>query len=273
MHQDIKNTLIWMICATFILGIAIWQAQVAVTQDQQAKEVALPPPVKTRSAERPTIPTALVDPVSNYESREKKGLSDREIRWILDDFRIAGLDQGIRTATREEYLTQRQTQDRWYRDALVEGWSLDDGQAARVSLKLAGLHDLAKADFIEALNAGPRPFQSNGQWFNITGTEPIYQLVDAARRFAAIDSPYLPWSLCGVAAPETSAFENAKTDPAAQSRILLPPAQPLENGETVTTPDLLAKVRTFHPAQLKLLLLIAPGLSGDLEKQLAVSNL
>jgi len=279
MHQDIKHTLIWMICATLVTGLAIWQAQVALTQDRRAREVALPPPVKTRHAERPTTRSAAGDPISNYQTRQEKGLTDREIRWILDDFKTAGLDLGIRTATREDYLAQRQAQDRWYRDALVEGWSLNDAQAAQVTLKLAQLSNLAKADFIEALNAGPRPFQQNGQWFNLTGTEPIYQLVDFKRRIAVKDSPSLPWSLCKLPADDFSNLENPSSAPFGQSRFLLPRAKPLEGAQVDTVSeteetrnDLLAQIHDLHPAQLKLLLLVSPDMTQDLEKLLEISN-
>jgi hypothetical protein len=147
MRQDLKNTLIWMVCATLITGLAIWQAQVAVTQDRRADQVALPPPVKTRHAERSPNLSVSGDVVANYQARQEKGLSDREIGWILEDFKAARLDLGYRMATREEYLAQRQAQDRWYRDAFVEGWNLSEPQAAQVSLKLTDLYDSAKADF------------------------------------------------------------------------------------------------------------------------------
>lgn len=262
MHQDIKNTLIWMVGATLILGIAIWQAQVAVTQDRLASEITLPPPVKTRSADRAPTETVVLDPISNYQSRKEKGLTVQEIGWILDDFKTAGLDLGIRAATREEYLLERLAQDRWYRDALVEGWSLSKEQAAEVTRKLSELSDLAKANFIEALNAGPRPFQVDGQWFNVTGTEPIYQLVDFARRFAVEDSPTLPWRLCKLPQGEFPDLEELKTN---FPKLLLPRPKSLVDAER-NFPNGLEFVRGYHPAQLKLELLFSPHRAKDLEK-------
>ena len=115
----------------------------------------------------------------DYATRKKQGLTDREIGWIVEDFQNAGLDLGIRAAPQEEYLAQRRAQDRWYRDALVEAWSLTPEQSAQVTAKLAELYDQAKADFIEALAAGPQPVEINGQWYIITSAEPIHRLIDA----------------------------------------------------------------------------------------------
>lgn len=265
MQQDIRNTLLWMACATAVLILAIWQAQVAVKADHLAREVSLPPPLKIRHAERTQVQTETGNPIANYQSRQEMGLSDREIRWIIDDFRTVGLDQGIRTETREEYLNQRQAQDRWYRDTLIEGWSLDAAQAAEVTSKLANLFDRAKADFIETLNAGPRPFQVDGKWFNLTGTEPIYQLVEFSRRIASPESPTLPWRLCKLPVEDLPKIEFPQPTPLAQSRSLLP----LTKANATEGPiDSLDTIRKMHPAQLKLLLLISPAITQSVVKLL-----
>jgi hypothetical protein len=272
MHPEIKNTVVWMTGATLITGLALWQSQVALTQDRRAAEAAPPPPVRTRHAERTTPERPAGDPVANYLARQEKGLSDREIRWIVDDFKSAGLDLGLRAATREEYLAQRQAQDRWYRDALVDGWCLDAAQTAQVTLKLADLTDLAKADFIEALNAGPRAFQSNGQWFRFTSSELIERLVGFLRRITAEGSASLPWNLCKLPVDESADREVPGDSPLALSRKLLP--RPEARGGVVEEARItaLSQIHGLHPAQLKLLLLISPTTARDLETWLEAAN-
>jgi hypothetical protein len=282
MNKNLQLTLAWFVLAFLVTGAAIWQAQVAVARDIADRQRQLPPPLKIRRAERPPASPA---PVADYATRRAQGLTEREIGWIVEDFQSAGLDLGIRVAPKEAYLAQRKAQDRWYHAALVEAWSLTPGQSAQVATKLAELYDQAKADFIEALTAGPRPFEHNGKWYNITSADPIHRLIDANSRFLDPAGPFLPWNLCKMAnelhsnpidikirgIPEVTDdnLELAtpyRIAPAAPSLVtvdrLLPQstAMPTEEPIQVLPEDrgMLAQLRKLHPVQLKLLLLIAP---------------
>lgn len=288
MHKNLQLTLAWFILAFLVTGTAVWQAQVTVSRDISAKNAAPPPPPKTRHAVRNSgHEVAAVsggDPIEKYTARLRRGLSDREIGWIIDDFQFAGLDLGIRAANKEDYLAQRQTQDRWYHDTLVEAWSLTPTQSAEVTGQLAKLFDQSKADFIEALASGPRPFQHKGKWYNVTSAAPIHLLIDANRRLQDPSGAYLPWNLCemppeyhpslaeDIPTPDQNAYQSTPIiDP-----VLLPPADPSlftvdpvlprpdrspeDSGVQVIPPagDILAPLRKLHPSQLKLLLLIDP---------------
>lgn len=263
MNKNLQLTIAWFALAFLVTLAAVWQAQVTVAREVIARNQPPPPPVKTRRAVRPTAQEA---PAVNYATRKKQGLTDREIGWIVEDFQNAGLDLGIRAAPKEDYLAQRRAQDRWYRDALVEAWSLTPEQSAQMTAKLAELYDQAKADFIEALAAGPQPVEVNGQWYIITSSEPMHRLIDAKRRLDDANSPFMPWNLGEIAVKPDDLPNPISVD------FILPRPDPApEEGIQVATPQdegILPQLRKLHPAELKLLLLIDPDKSKDIQAAL-----
>lgn len=260
MNKNLQLTIAWFALAFLVTLGAVWQAQVTVAREVIARNQLPPPPVKTRRAVRHAAQEA---PAVDYATRKKQGLTDQEIGWIVEDFQTAGLDLGIRAAPQKDYLAQRQAQDRWYRDALVEAWSLNSEQAAQVDANLSELYDQAKADFIEALAAGPQPFEVNGQWYVVTSSEPMHRLIDANRRLDNATSPFMPWKL-GKFSLEPDTFPNPiRVD------FLLP--QPEGEGIQVASAQdegLLPQLRKLHPAEIKLLLLVAPEKSKEIQAAL-----
>ncbi len=264
MNKNLQLTIAWFALAFLVTLGAVWQAQVAVAREVIARNQPPPPPVKTRRAVRHAAQGA---PTVDYATRKKQGLTDMEIGWIIEDFQTAGLDLGIRAAPKEEYLAQRRAEDRWYRDALVEAWSLTPEQSAQVTAKLAELYDQAKADFIEAFAAGPQPVEINGQWYIITSAEPIHRLIDANRRLDDANSPFMPWNLGEFAMKPDDCPDPVSVD------FLLPrsDSSPEEEGVQVAPPleeGILPQFRKLHPAQLKLLLLVDPNKSNQIQAAL-----
>jgi hypothetical protein len=264
MNKNLQLTIAWFALAFLVTLAAVWQAQVAVVREVTARNQPPPPPVKTRRAVRPTGQEATA---VDYATRKKQGLTDREIGWIVEDFQNVGLDLGIRTASQEKYLAQRRAQDRWYRDALVEAWSLTPEQSAQVTTKLAELYDQAKADFIEAIASGPQPIEINGQRYIITSAEPIHRLIDANRRLDDANSPFMPWNLGRLAVKPDDCPHPVSID------FLLPRSDSSveEDGIQVTPPQdekILSQLRKLHPAQLKLLLLVDPDKSKEIQAAL-----
>jgi hypothetical protein len=283
-----------------VTSIALWQAQVAVAKEQKARHATLPPPQKTRHAIRPITQPTSEDPIAKYSSRLTNGLTDREIGWIVEDFKTAGLDLGVRVATQEEYLAQRRAQDRWYHDALVEAWSLTPEQSTQVKAKLAELFDQAKSDFIQALAGGPQPFKHNGQWFTVTGTEPIHRLLDANLRIQDSVGRYLPSNLCAmnipadkprkidlkitgipeqdyksVTFPEPIQIATAEPNMITVDLVLpkpTPQAKAASTTQTAPERDMLTSLRKLHPAQLKILLLIDPDKAKTIETALGITQ-
>jgi hypothetical protein len=289
----------WIMFATFATAAAIWQAQISVATDLKARHQTLPPPQKTRHSIRPLPVPWSGDFVGDYTDRCRTGLTEQQIGWIIEDFKTAGLDQGIRVAPREESLARRRTQHRWYRDALVDGLRLSPEQSAQSTAKLAELFDLAKADFIEALNAGPRPFEHNGKWYGVTSIEPIERLISATRWLNHDNATFMPWNLCQLtpaqeeitwkrwhenetdersfllpkpAFPTGYRFQNLAPARLLAANSILPflvgqefkpAADPLATGT-----DLVSQIKTLHPAQIKILLLLEPAMAVEIEQAL-----
>jgi hypothetical protein len=206
MNKDLRNTLAWIVCATGIMGAAIWQAQVSIALDLKARNQSLPPPLKTRFAIRPPTETWAGDPVADYIARCEKGLTDQEIGWIIEDFQNAGLDIDITTELSwAELFNLRSTQHRWYHDALVDGLRLSSEQSAEVTGKLSELFDLAKADFVEA-SGRPQLKEINGIWIHSSDSL-ASDLTSASAWLMNLDDPYdpqadmpdyKPWNLCSL---------------------------------------------------------------------------
>ncbi len=301
MSKPLRNSLAWIVFATFATAAAFWQAQVSVANDLKARHQTPPPPLKTRHAVRPpAVPWS-----GDYAARCETGLTERQIGWIIEDFKIAGLDQGIRVAPREEYLAQRRTQHRWYRDALADGLRLTPEQSAQATARLAERFDLAKADFIEALTIAPRSFEHQGKWYVVTGTAPIELLISPKLWILDPAAGLMPWDLCqltpgqekitwkrwyGNQADEASfllprpvitggyGFQNLAPARLLAANSILPflvgqqfkpAADPLATDHAAA--DLVSQIKTLHPAQLKILLLLEPAMAVQIEQALELA--
>lgn len=206
MNKEIRNTIAWIVCATLVMGVAWWQAQLAVERDARARHQTLPPPLKTRYGIRPEVMPWAGDPVADYIARCEKGLTDQKIGWIIEDFQNAGLDVGMAgRMTQKEIFAFRNAQHRWYNDALVDGLRLNSEQSAEVTEKLGELFDSAKADYIEA-TGGPQFAEINGIWKDTNGGL-IADFTSASvwlkNKSDPLDAPatnhsYQPWNLCSL---------------------------------------------------------------------------
>jgi hypothetical protein len=158
MHQEIKTTVVWLALALLLTFAGFWQAKVAVNHDTQVLHPELPPPAKTKRALRTPATPFTGDVVADYITRCEKGTTDQEIRWILEDFRNAGLDFDWRdrTVAIEEAFHRRATQHRWYHDALVDGLRLSREQSAEVNTHLNQLLEREKVDLIGPTNSTHR---------------------------------------------------------------------------------------------------------------------
>lgn len=138
MHKEIRNTLAYIVVATFVMITAVWQAQVSAKRDLEARHRALPPPSKTKRADRPVPQPFTGDVVADYVARCEKGMTDQEIGWILEDFKNAGLDiLPAEGSPDTDLISFHKRQNRWYRDSLADGLRLSTAQSADVDRNLA----------------------------------------------------------------------------------------------------------------------------------------
>jgi len=131
-----------MLVAVSLLGLAGWQA-VRISGEERALQALVnrPPPARTRSTGRvaPSREIATADPISRYLAAGKRGMTNREIHSVADDFRRMGLDQPPTLFTRESLLAYREKQHAWYALAVAEALGLSKEQKAEMRNHLAGL--------------------------------------------------------------------------------------------------------------------------------------
>lgn len=196
MTKDLRNTVVWMVFATMVLGITFWQAQVTIAKETAARHQVQPPPSKTRHSVRPPAQPFTGDPVADYIARCEKGMTDQEIGWIIEDFQNAGLDFDWENpaATDAQVFAARDAQQRWYRDALVDGLRLSPAQSEEATRKLGELFQIITADFLrdrESVKAdGFNPVSNDNHALRFTES----WLVGFSSYPTA--TPFFPWKLC-----------------------------------------------------------------------------
>lgn len=136
MHsRNLQLTLAWILLASLIMGVALWQAQVVVEREAAGKHKDLPPPTNTRHAIRPALTASEIDPVADYVARCEKGMAIQEIRWVLTDFENAGLatEKSNNDMTEAEATAHHKAQRQWYLGCLAEGLNLSHEQKKEMS--------------------------------------------------------------------------------------------------------------------------------------------
>lgn len=139
-----------LITACVLSGLAIWQV-VHVSNGSaplvQLTANAKPGPTKLRSDGREPRRNAhqSTDPIAAYLARAKRGMSDQEVRWMIEDFRALGLMPT--SGSIEESRAYRELLNRWYLTALTEALSLTPEQRRKVQTSLAVLLDQAMDQF------------------------------------------------------------------------------------------------------------------------------
>jgi hypothetical protein len=187
---------VWLMLA-FVLSLAgVWMAARTTTGPRTAKTLGPPVlPTKVSNRKPQEAQAGPVDVVENYIARCKKGMTEQEVRWIIEDFQKAGLAQGVRSAAAEEFIHQRKAQHAWYLDLLADGLRLDPEQRRTASGKLAGLLEEAVADFQKSLSEqASEPIEQDDQQLQLLGGEEIRKFIDAGQWLT--DERYAPWELC-----------------------------------------------------------------------------
>lgn len=324
-----RGGLIWYVFAILASWLAFWLAMQATTG---VLDFGPKGPVKMKASkvrDRAAIARSWDGNVAeDYEERCRKGMSSLEIRWVLEDFQGAGLDEGpgslidameavLEKVPRWSPLSAEATakldgladqlaarQRAWYRAALGDALRLDEEQVRQLRTNLSKADKEDWDQFTKARSAAAP-----------AGPEAVsrflpYEILIQPVSWLANDR-YAPWTLCeltkeqqGVTRRDEVVTEQlrvigAEEGEAAPSWFDLRPSsvmittsdkgetprveQELRDAESVFpfTPeqvfpegseDQLALAKRLHPAQLKILLLLNPGLAGELSEDLARSG-
>lgn len=278
LSKNSTKTLTWIVFSSLVVGFAFWQVKILATENLQPGDTPTTPPTRTRHAIRSGNPPASQNPTATFTARLAKGLTEREIGWIIEDFLTAKLNLVVRAGTADEYIAQRLTQDRWYLRALVEAWSLTPEQSSQASAKLSELFDQAKAEFIKETSA-PKSFEVDGKWYTLMTSEPMNRFIETSRRLQDPEGKFLPTNLW-MNSPAAVIFSEAPQLDKLSDKIsflarFLPTPNPSID-ETIThapsqEEGVLPALRKLHPAQLKLLLFIDTELAKKVESALAIT--
>ncbi|MFD0892893.1 hypothetical protein KBB96_15835 [Luteolibacter ambystomatis] len=293
-----KRWSFWLVSATALLSIGAWQAaQIAVDAKTRAMAAVKVPPKKTRSDGRKPSAKELaqIDPVGTYIARAKRGMTDQEINWMIEDFHKRGLDKDLVPDTVEHYQSLRQRQAAWYLQALAEGFSLSPSQKSEAAARLRRWRLQGDEEYAAKANE-PDPITNNelkvgdraadyafaSQWLFIgdhADPSVLCDLTPEQKRLTYQDMP-------------SGIYRNYAHDLAADQWIMPPNATLEPKSSPVAVPDIfplmpsqlvppgqrsggeLAQARRLQPAQLRIILLfhreIAAWLSDSLEKNTPV---
>lgn len=196
--RNTQLTFAWILIAFLMLGVAAWQVQTTLAKDAAARNAPLPPPLKTRHAIRPAAITFSGDPVADYIARCKKGITDQEILWIIEDFRNAELDVEWRNPElpAEQVLQLISRQQKWYLESIKDGLRLDPEQTRKAEENLQKLFQTAANEFI-----AERKKNAASEFAPIPTGREEHELAwlpgNPMNSAAASDSSKL-WKLCGL---------------------------------------------------------------------------
>ncbi|OYV07578.1 MAG: hypothetical protein CFE26_00285 [Verrucomicrobiales bacterium VVV1] len=188
-----------LIAACVLSGLGIWQIVDVSNGGEPIFQLAPKPkaaPTKQRSEGRESIGRVLqsTDPIAAYLERAKRGMTDQEIRWLIEDFQTAGLDQVDRSLKG----TLRAKQQAWYLEALTEALQLRPEQKDQAR---ARMDELLKKD-LEAFEQGIAGVtEVREPTEGIPNESPIAPYADATTWL--LKDAYAPWNLCDLSAEQS----------------------------------------------------------------------
>lgn len=168
------------------------------------------PVTKSHSRERDGRELRTKNPREEFEAARKRGLTEEEVRGVVEEFVSIGLmDEHEPDATVEDLLARRQKEQRWYLDTLTDGFGFSNGQKNEAKRKLRESLAEDYARYMELGKSGDEItiFKTDGDPFLRTedpflSDQEIHEMNPAARMLGV--SLWLglgklsPWELCGL---------------------------------------------------------------------------
>jgi hypothetical protein len=180
-----------LIAALVLSGLGIWQIIHVSNGGEPIFQFALKPkaaPTKQRSEGRESIGRVLpsTDPIAAYLERAKRGMTDREIRWMIEDFQTAGLDE------KERCLTGafRAKQQAWYLEALTEALQLSPEQRDQAKTRMDELHAADVEMIDKEVEKYPASKDNPDLWMAIENRS------SGGSASWLSGNGYAPWNLC-----------------------------------------------------------------------------
>ncbi len=188
-----------LIAACVLSGLGVWQIVEVSNGGEplfQLVAKAMAAPTKLHSDRRVPLGRVLpsTDPIAAYLERSKRGMTDQEIRWMIEDFQTAGLDGGERSLKG----TLRAKQQLWYLEALTEAFQLTPEQKSQAR---ARMDELLKKD-LEAFEQGVGAVTEVREPTEAIPDEAPVALYADATTWLLKDA-YAPWNLCDLSAEQS----------------------------------------------------------------------
>ena len=203
----------WFVLAVIVSCLAFWMSTQATTGTLAFARSAPAKLKPTKAQDRSAIDGRQAGSVvEDYAERCRKGMTALEIRWIVEDFQGAGLDDGPRSlraamaaigsqsprwtpvpeeaaeklARLADQLAGRSRS--WYRHALADALKLNEGQLRELRKNLAQAHQEDWEKFEQSRAA------AEADSHEIVRQAPYNDFVAASQWLA--DDRYAPWNLC-----------------------------------------------------------------------------
>ena len=180
-----------LIAALVLSGLGVWQIVHVSNGGEPIFQIAMKAkagPTKLHSDGRVPLGRVLqsTDPIAAYLDRAERGMTDQEIRWMIEDFQVAGLDQ-------EDHSLKgslRAKQQLWYLEALTEALQLSPQQREQAKERM----DALLAEDLAAFERGIAGVGANPQMARVSDILPVAPMAGA--EVWLMKDAYAPWNLC-----------------------------------------------------------------------------
>lgn len=180
-----------IVTGLLFLMLAMWQfvhlANGGADIFKPSSQTDLPPTV-TRSERlmRLRAERKSGDLIAAYIARSKRGMTDNEIRWVIEDFQALGLDQ------QEHGLNgiRRTKEQQWYLQAMSKALQLSEQQRAQAKARMDALLE----EDVKTFEKGIAGVGGNPNGVRISDETPIMPAAGAT--VWLFKDAYAPWNLC-----------------------------------------------------------------------------
>ena len=192
-----KTKLTW-VAGCLCLAVALWNGSgVSGGGDSRKSPIALNGRVtKPYPRDRdPRMEKRAKNPREEFEAARKRGLTEEEVRWVVEDFvamNLYPMNSG-RAIDKEKTHEVWKRRQQWYLDTLVSGFGLSDQQKKQAAAKLGEMIESEFYHYQEYL-ANKKSFDMAASREGKVSRWLILELLGADSWFR--DQEYAPWNLC-----------------------------------------------------------------------------
>lgn len=201
-----KRKLTWLagwLCAALALGFAFWLRPGGEKKGGVAVTGNSPRVTKPYPRERDPREVRTKNPREEFEAARKRGMTEEEVRGIVEEFLVKGITTTDSNGTQETRIREaRMKGHKWYIETLIDGIGLSGVQREEAERKL---HQTLEGDLMrfqravqsKAKNAMPRKTegQNAGNDDSISSAARLFEDM-CGIRFWLRDGSLLPWNIC-----------------------------------------------------------------------------